>query len=120
MKVLFIIIALVLTLYIILFHTPLIIMFLTVSGRSMFPTLVEGEFLWSVRSYLCTIRVGDIVVAKPYECKDKLVIKRVHKIENGYYYLLGDNADESYDSRNYGWVSKKEIVAKVMKSKSYY
>ena len=118
MKVLFIIIALVLTLYIILFHTPLIIMFLTVNGRSMFPTLVEGDNLWSVRSYLCTIRVGDIVVAKPYECDNKLVIKRVHRIENGYYYILGDNADESYDSRNYGWVSKKEIVAKVMKCKS--
>ena len=86
MKVLFIIIALVLTLYIILFHTPLIIMFLTVNGRSMFPTLVEGDNLWSVRSYLSTRRVGDIVVAKPYECDNKLVIKRVHNIENGYYY----------------------------------
>ena len=118
MKVLFIIIALVLTLYITLFHTPLILMFLTVNGRSMLPTLVEGDKLWSVRSYLCRVRVGDVVVAKPYSCNDRLVIKRVHRIDNGYYYLLGDNAGESYDSRNYGWVSKKEIVAKVMKCKS--
>lgn len=93
-------------------------MFLTVNGRSMYPTLKEGDKLWSVRSYLCDIQVGDIVVAKPYKCDDRLVIKRVYRIDGMMYYLLGDNPSESYDSRNYGWVSKKEIVAKVMKSKS--
>lgn len=117
-----VLIALVLiALYIVLFHTSLILMFLTVSGRSMYPTLVDGEKLWSVRTYLVPVEIGDIVVAKPYALADdpsldynRLVIKRVHRAENGYYYLLGDNPDESYDSRNYGWVSKKEIVAKVM------
>ena len=118
MKVILFIVALVLLLCVLLFYTPFILMFLTVNGRSMLPTFVEGDNLWSVRSYLCKIRVGDVVVAKPYKCNNKLVIKRVHSIKNGYYYLLGDNADESYDSRNYGWVSKKEIVAKVMKCKS--
>ena len=112
------IIALVLTLYFLLTHTPIIFMFLTVSGRSMFPTLTEGEKLTSVRSYLCKLNVGDIVVAKPYECDNRLVIKRVANIEGDYYFLLGDNPDESYDSRNYGWVSKKEIVAKVVTRKS--
>lgn len=117
-----VLIALVLiALYIVLFHTSLILMFLTVSGRSMYPTLVDGEKLWSVRTYFVPVEIGDIVVAKPYALADdpsldynRLVIKRVHRAENGYYYLLGDNPDESYDSRNYGWVSKKEIVAKVM------
>lgn len=96
-------------------------MFLTVSGCSMYPTLREGDKLWSIRSYFVPIEVGDIVVASPYALLDdpsldanRLVIKRVHRAENGYYYLLGDNTDQSYDSRNYGWVSKKEIVAKVM------
>lgn len=120
MKV-FIIIALVLTLlYFLITHTSIIFMFLIVSGRSMFPTLNEGDKLTSVRSYLCKIKVGDIVVAKPYPCDDRLVIKRVAEIEaqGYYYYLLGDNPDESYDSRNYGWVSKKEIVAKVVTRKS--
>lgn len=112
------IIALVLTLYFLLTHTPIIFMFLTVSGRSMFPTLTEGEKLTSVRSYLCKLNVGDIVVAKPYECDNRLVIKRITNIEGDYYFLLGDNPDESYDSRNYGWVSKKEIVAKVVTRKS--
>ena len=112
------IIALVLTLYFLLTHTPIILMFLTVSGRSMFPTLTEGEKLTSVRSYLCKLNVGDIVVAKPYECDNRLVIKRIANIEGDYYFLLGDNPDESYDSRNYGWVSKKEIVAKVVTRKS--
>ena len=112
------IIALVLTLYFLLTHTPIIFMFLTVSGRSMFPTLTEGEKLTSVRSYLCKLNVGDIVVAKPYECDNRLVIKRIANTEGDYYFLLGDNPDESYDSRNYGWVSKKEIVAKVVTRKS--
>lgn len=119
MKVIIVlIIALVLTLYFLLTHTPIIFMFLTVSGRSMFPTLTEGEKLTSVRSYLCKLNVGDIVVAKPYERDNRLVIKRIANIEGDYYFLLGDNPDESYDSRNYGWVSKKEIVAKVVTRKS--
>ena len=119
MKVIIVlIIALVLTLYFLLTHTPIIFMFLTVSGRSMFPTLTEGEKLTSVRSYLCKLNVGDIVVAKPYECDNRLVIKRIANIDGDHYFLLGDNPDESYDSRNYGWVSKKEIVAKVVTRKS--
>ena len=115
----FIIIALVLILlYYLLTHTPLIFMFLTVSGRSMFPTLTEGEKLTSVRSYLCKLQVGDIVVAKPYPNDERLVIKRIADIKGYCYYLLGDNPDESYDSRNYGWVWKKQIVAKVVTRKS--
>ena len=111
-------IALVLMLYFLLTHTSLIFMFLAVNGRSMLPTFYDGEKLTSVRSYLCRINVGDIVVARPYGCDARLVIKRVSSIEGGYYYLLGDNPNESYDSRNYGWVSKKEIVAKVVLRKS--
>ena len=120
MKVIIILIALVLTLYILLTHTSLVLMFLTVSGRSMLPTLTEGDKLTSVRTYLCKLNVGDIVVAKPYDdgCENRLVIKRVAQIEGNYFYLLGDNPDESYDSRNYGWVSKEEIVAKVVTRKS--
>ena len=118
MKAIFIIVALVLTLYVLLMRTTLVLMFLVVSGRSMLPTLSEGDELTSIRSYLCKIYVGDIVVAKPYEAENRLVIKRVAKINGDYYYLLGDNPNESYDSRNYGWVSKKEIVAKVVIRKS--
>ena len=120
MKVIIGLIALVLTLYYILTHTSLIFMFLTVSGRSMFPTLTEGDKLTSVRTYLCKLNVGDIVVAKPYDdgCENRLVIKRIAKKDGDYFYLLGDNPNESYDSRNYGWVSKKEIVAKVVTRKS--
>ena len=119
MRVIYLI-ALVLTLYYVFTHTSLVLMFLTVSGRSMFPTLTEGDKLTSVRSYLCKLYVGDIVVAKPYYegCSNRLVIKRIAKREGDYFYLLGDNPDESYDSRNYGWVSKKEIVAKVVTRKS--
>ena len=120
MKVIIVLIALVLTLYFLLTHTTFIFMFLTVSGRSMFPTLNDGDKLTSVRSYLCRLNIGDIIVAKPnaYGCDNRLVIKRIADIKGDYFYLLGDNPDESYDSRNYGWVSKKEIVAKVVTKKS--
>lgn len=118
MKLYFIIALVLILIYFLLTHTPLILMFLTVSGRSMYPTLVEGEKLTSVRSYLCKLQIGDIIVAKPYECDNRLVVKRIANINGNHYYLLGDNPDESYDSRNYGWVSKKEIVAKVVIRKS--
>ena len=122
-----IIIALVLALlYYIFFRTGLVFMFLDVSGLSMYPTLQDGEQLFSVRTYLCRpVEVGDIVVARPKACGgDKLVIKRVHSktfspyLQTNTYYILGDNADESHDSRDYGWITEKEIVAKVMMNKS--
>jgi signal peptidase I len=57
------------------------------------------------------IKKGDIVVFKN---EGKILIKRVAKIEGSKFTVLGDNRNDSYDSRNFGSVSKKDIIGKVV------
>ncbi|MEO6590088.1 MAG: nickel-type superoxide dismutase maturation protease [Pyrinomonadaceae bacterium] len=82
-------------------------------GKSMSPTLKDGEVVLVDRD--AQIEVGDIVVAKhPIEQKSEL-IKRVAQINaDGSYFLIGDNLEESNDSRHFGAVTKKYIKGKVV------
>lgn len=67
---------------------------------------------------------GDIVIAlktmpRPDQIAivrrgDQEIIKRVASLKGQRYYLLGDNAEESTDSRHYGHVHKKDIIGTIM------
>jgi nickel-type superoxide dismutase maturation protease len=82
-------------------------------GRSMDPTLKDGEVVLVDRD--AEIKVGDIVVAKHPLEQNLEVVKRVQRInERGHFYLIGDNQDESTDSRHYGAVTKEYIKGKVV------
>jgi len=61
------------------------------------------------------VAVGDIVLARhPYKQSVK-ILKRVEAIdENGQFSLVGDNADESTDSRTFGTVSIEYIYGKAV------
>lgn len=82
-------------------------------GKSMNPTLKDGEIVLVDRE--AEIEVGDIVVAKhPFEQNNE-VVKRVASInERGHYFLIGDNLDDSEDSRHYGAVTRDYIKGKVV------
>jgi nickel-type superoxide dismutase maturation protease len=82
-------------------------------GVSMNPTLKDGEVVLVDRD--AKIEVGDIVVAKhPIEQVSEIV-KRVQSInERGHYYLVGDNLNNSNDSRNFGAVKREYIKGKVV------
>ena len=64
-------------------------------------------------------QVGDIVVFNSPENEDVLLVKRITEIqvENGIvsYFMMGDNRDNSYDSRSYGWVNERLVVGKIHK-----
>src|SRR5687768_9427936 len=81
-------------------------------GRSMNPTLKDGEVVLVDRD--AEIRVDDIVVAKhPFEQGE--VVKRVAQInERGDYFLIGDNLEDSTDSRHYGAVTRRYIKGKIV------
>lgn len=54
--------------------------------------------------------VGDLVVLN----REKYIIKRIKKIDGDRFFVEGDNSRESTDSRNFGWINRKEIVGKVI------
>ena len=82
-------------------------------GKSMNPTLRDGEVVLVDRE--AKIEVGDIVVAKHPLEQTSEVVKRVERInERGHYFLVGDNPDDSIDSRHYGAVTREYIKGKVV------
>ncbi len=81
-----------------------------VKGPSMLPTYREGAVV--MISNLIKPRIGSIVVAR---LASEEVIKRVRSItEAGKFYLVGDNHAESVDSREYGPVSRSDILGVVL------
>lgn len=87
------------------------------SGVSMDPTISDGDIIVYMDSW--SIHPGDVVVFKTPEWEkwpkeDRIWVKRIDHEQNGKFWLLGDNADESYDSRNIGYVKRTLIYKKAL------
>jgi len=91
-----------------------------VPSDSMAPTLNPGEFIlvdtWAYRGH--PPEQGDVVVFH-YSEEMQWLVKRVGTwpdgklAKNNEYYLLGDNAISSHDSRYFGGVTGNRIIGKV-------
>lgn len=75
----------------------------------MLPTLKPGQFLISWNWFYKPIQ-GDLVVVK----KNRLMVKRIQDIKKQKVFVVGDNLTDSTDSRQFGWVEKRQIVGKVI------
>lgn len=119
MTVITIILAIVFLVLLVAYLFPLAV----VVGQSMEPTYHEGDILLCRRvvfkrshSYYS----NEVYAFKaPYEDEEKyFVIKRVSYCvrtnNKKYLCMLGDNPIESYDSRMYGLVESKYVVAKIL------
>lgn len=76
---------------------------------SMEPSILAGDQVL-VTPFL-KIQENDIVV---FKYSGKYFIKRVIKIKHGEYYVLGDNKNHSLDSREFGFIARKDIIGKVI------
>jgi nickel-type superoxide dismutase maturation protease len=85
-----------------------------VSGSSMEPTLSDGD--WLLCRFLSStdrLEEGDVVVARRPDRPELLVVKRVVRRERDGWWLEGDNAEASDDSRLFGVVPDDCVVARV-------
>ncbi len=83
-----------------------------VSGRSMEPVFYAGDRLLVLNSNLF-FKKGDVVVLR--DPRDgRLILKRIVETNRGNYFVKGDNEDFSTDSRVFGKISDKDIIAKVI------
>ncbi|HEU5187394.1 MAG TPA: S26 family signal peptidase [Candidatus Saccharimonadales bacterium] len=80
-----------------------------VNGASMHPALPHGKLIFASR--LKKPKIGDVVIVKHHRVE---VLKRIHDLKDDAVYLLGDNPQESTDSRHYGWLPINRIIAVVL------
>jgi type IV secretory pathway protease TraF len=75
----------------------------------MSPNLTPGRIVlgWNIGKP----KVGELIIFR-HQGLDK--IKRVSSIENDAFYVLGDNPDESTDSRSFGYIERGQVVARVV------
>ena len=94
-----------------------------IKGHSMEPNLLNNQtvLVSSTPFIFSKPKVGDVVV---FKYQNKIYIKRISKIKGGStssrfrgaskYFLEGDNKKDSLDSRKIGWISRKQILGKIV------
>ena len=91
-----------------------------ISGNSMLPAYADGDrVLIKYRSSdLQPVHVGEVVMI---EREGELMIKRITRYEIGSHTgvgmisVEGDNKEESIDSRHWGAIPSRFVIAKVLK-----
>ena len=82
----------------------------------MLPTLHPGDevLFRSDLSGDLDLSVGDIVLIHHPNYPNEILIKRIFQIRSeNQIELRGDNLAESIDSRQFGWITRDQIVGKV-------
>ncbi len=79
-----------------------------VRDDSMLPTLGPGDMV--LTNKWAPVSSGNVVVAK---LGHRLLLKRVSRVRSGEVFLLGDNPEHSQDSRQLGWVPRRDVLGTV-------
>ena len=76
----------------------------------MLPAFAPGRLILA-RSWFWRLKLGNVVVVR-HQGLEK--IKRVQQIDGDKVFLTGDNPVASTDSRQFGWVDRKQVIARVV------
>ena len=79
---------------------------------SMQPTLQPGQLVLAT-GWFSGLRPGDVVIMR-HEGIEK--IKRISQVRLGEVFVVGDNQAASTDSRDFGWLSTRLVIAKVLRA----
>ncbi len=81
-----------------------------ISGNSMLPKYPHGKIILAY-GIIKKISPGDVIIF-PHKGIEK--IKCVDKVTSDKVYVLGFNLLESTDSRDFGWIDRNLVLAKVL------
>lgn len=91
-----------------------------IEGESMLPSYRSGDYAFALRRKNYPYKKGDVILL--YSPNGTPIIKRVDtaEVHNGrrFYYVLGDNASVSRDSRHYGHVEEGAIIGPVFPNRT--
>jgi signal peptidase I len=86
-----------------------------ISGHSMMPLINHGDWiLVSLDINPDNLKINEIILLEDPINKE-LLIKRIESIETKNekkFYVIGDNINDSYDSRTFGSIKKESIIGK--------
>jgi len=84
-----------------------------ISGHSMEPVIKNGEtvLVSSIPYFFSKPKIGDIVAFRKLE---QVFVKRITRIDGDEYFLKGDNKKDSLDSRDFGWIKKKDVLGRLI------
>lgn len=75
----------------------------------MYPYLKENRLVLVLVSK--NYKIGDVI---GFRFDNQVYIKRISKIKDKMLFVLGDNPDNSLDSRKFGWISKGSVEFKLI------
>jgi phage repressor protein C with HTH and peptisase S24 domain len=76
----------------------------------MAPRLRPGQILLATRMFR-RLRPGQVVIINHGGLEK---VKRIERIEDNKIFVIGDNLRMSTDSRHFGWLEPKEVIARVI------
>ena len=86
-----------------------------INGHSMMPLINHDDWiLVNLDINPDNLKINEIILLEDPDNKE-LLIKRIQSIKakkQKEFYVIGDNIDDSYDSRAFGYIKKESIIGK--------